>query len=72
MKTTHLNTTPNFSDPDIFYASLTDIHRQLDREKSEAVNVRLVLLLANHIGDLATLNEALAIAGSLTEKKIPG
>lgn len=57
-----LNTQPNFSDPDRFYAALTDIHRELDRQQSECVNARLILLLANHIGDFDTLQDALAIA----------
>ncbi|TQV78850.1 DUF2783 domain-containing protein [Exilibacterium tricleocarpae] len=60
-----LNTAPNFSDADAFYAALTDMHRDLDRDQSERANARLVLLLANHIGDLDTLREALAIAGAL-------
>ncbi len=66
MKPTHLNINPNFSDPDTFYAALTNIHRDLDREQSERVNARLVLLLANHIGDLGTLEEALSIASELS------
>jgi hypothetical protein len=57
-----LNTKPNLSDPDLFYTSLTDVHRQLNREQSESVNARLVLLLANHIGLMEVLKEALTIA----------
>lgn len=57
-----LNTQPNLSDPDTFYAALTDVHRQLNRAQSECVNSRLILLLANHIGQMDVLNEALGIA----------
>lgn len=64
-----LNTEPNFSDGDTFYASLTDIHRDLTPEQSERVNARLVLLLANHIGDLAVLNEAMNIASDIGANK---
>jgi len=65
MNPERLNTDPNFTDPDTFYAALTDIHRDRDRDQSERVNARLVLLLANHIGDLGTLQEALSIASDL-------
>ncbi|WP_086932022.1 DUF2783 domain-containing protein [Agarilytica rhodophyticola] len=60
-----LNTEPNFTDPDTFYATLTDLHRELESEQSTRVNARLILLLANHIGDLEVLKEALALAGEV-------
>lgn len=47
---------------DAFYESLIDTHRGLSDEQSRLVNARLILLLANHIGDLAVLGEALAAA----------
>jgi hypothetical protein len=50
-----LNTKPNLSPPDLFYTSLTDVHQQLNREQSESVNARLVLLLPNHIGLMEVL-----------------
>ncbi len=55
----------NFSDADAFYAELTDAHRDLSSHDSERLNARLVLLLANHIGDNTLLSQALAIAGDL-------
>lgn len=61
----NLNIEPNIVDPDGFYAELTDLHRDLEPTQSERVNVRLVLLLANHIGDKDVLKEALQIAGAL-------
>lgn len=60
-----LNVEANFTDPDAFYAALTDLHRNLDRQQSESANARLILILANHIGDLTVLKEALTIAGEV-------
>ena len=51
-----------FSPGDDFYEALIDTHRDLSDEQSEAVNARLVLLLANHIGDIGVLREAMRIA----------
>jgi len=57
-----LNTAPNLACPDDFYEALIDMHRDLDDAESQAVNARLILLLANHIGDLDTLREAMHLA----------
>lgn len=51
--------TPNIPDPDDFYAELLAAHEGLSDAQSEALNARLVLILANHIGDRATLRAAL-------------
>lgn len=59
-----LITVPNIDKPDDFYAELLALHEGRSREDSEAVNARLILLLANHIGDRQVLSEALAAAGS--------
>ncbi len=67
MSTEFLNTEPNFEDADAFYAALTEAHRTLDAKDSERLNARLVLLLANHIGDGKTLSEALEIASDLEQ-----
>jgi len=53
---------PNIDKPDDFYAELLALHEGRSREESEAINARLVLLLANHIGDREVLCEALAAA----------
>ncbi|NIA67655.1 DUF2783 domain-containing protein [Pelagibius litoralis] len=58
----HLKNEPRIGTPDDFYAALTDLHRDLDLEESAKVNAKLVLLLANHIGDPAVLAEAIAAA----------
>lgn len=57
-----LITDPNLSAPDDFYEVLIDAHRDLSPADSHALNARLVLLLANHIGTLDVLKEALAAA----------
>lgn len=57
-----LNTAPNLESPDDFYEALIDAHRELSNEASEALNARLVLLLANHIGSQRVLLDALDAA----------
>ena len=61
---TQLNTTPNIASPDDFYAELLAAHEGLSKGESDSVNARLILILANHIGDRAVLSEALALAVS--------
>ena len=53
---------PNLDAPDEFYEALIDMHRGLDAQQSAMANARLILLLANHVGDLAVLRQALAAA----------
>ena len=60
-----LNREPNMADPDGLYAALIDAHADLSEAESAALNARLVLLLANHIGNPAVLAEALTIARNL-------
>jgi hypothetical protein len=73
MNTPHLITTPHFhragppppqacAHGDHFIERLLAAHRGLDDAASQRLNARLVLLLANHIGDLAVLDEALVAA----------
>jgi hypothetical protein len=68
-----LNLQPNFSESgkryfraftpgDDFYEALIDTHRDLSDEQSAMVNAKLVLLLANHVGDIGVLREAMQIA----------
>jgi hypothetical protein len=56
---TALDIEANLVLPDDFYEALIDTHRDLDASQSERVNARLILLLANHIGDLDVLREAM-------------
>ena len=53
---------PNLKDPDGLYAAILDTHADLSESESVALNARLVLLLANHIGEEAVVREALALA----------
>lgn len=68
-----LNLQPNFAEPgkryfhtfspgDDFYEALIETHSDLSDEQSALVNAKLVLLLANHIGDLSVLREAMQLA----------
>jgi predicted protein tyrosine phosphatase len=59
---TKLETRPNIPVPDDFYQALIETHRGLSDSQSMALNARLVLLLANHIGDMEVLREALRLA----------
>ena len=61
-----LVTDPNLASPDDFYAALIDAHRDLATAQSHSLNARLVLLLANHIGDNDVLQQALAAARAST------
>ena len=59
-----LITTPNIADADGFYAALLAAHDGLEAGESAALNARLVLVLANHIGDAGVLGAALALAAN--------
>jgi len=61
-----LNTEFNLESADDFYEALIEAHRDLSAAQSHALNARLVLLLANHVGSLPALREALAVARSNT------
>ena len=69
----HLQVQPNFRESgkryfrdftpgDDFYEALIDTHRDLTDEQSALVNAKLILLLANHIGDMHVLREAMQLA----------
>lgn len=51
-----------FADPDAAFRLLAQAHRDLGERESAALNARLVLILANHIGDEGILREAVALA----------
>ena len=57
-----LKTDLNLTSPDDFYEALVALHRGLTDEQSEMANARLILLLANHIGDMSVLREAMRVA----------
>ncbi len=51
-----------FADPDAVYQTIIDMHKDLDNEESVAANAKLVLILANHIGDPDIVAEAIGMA----------
>lgn len=59
---TVLKTEPNLSNPDAAYELLVEAHRGASETESAALNARLVLILANHVGDLGVLREAILLA----------
>lgn len=59
---TALDTSPRLDDPDLAFESLVEAHRDLTPEQSRRLDARLVLLLANHIGSVTVLREAIAAA----------
>ena len=61
-----LNTQANLDAPDDFYEALIDAHRDLSATQSHQLNAKLILLLANHIGQLDVLKQALQIARDST------
>jgi hypothetical protein len=61
-----LITDPHLDAPDDFYEALIEAHQGLDAAQSHELNAKLVLLLANHIGDLDVLRQALQAARSNT------
>ncbi|NQY60743.1 DUF2783 domain-containing protein [Cognatishimia sp.] len=56
--------TPNLEATDDFYEALLNAHEGLDEADIHALNARLILILANHIGKQSVLEEALAVAGA--------
>ena len=59
---TRLLTDSRFADADAAYTAIIDAHRGLDEAASGELNARLVLILANHIGDADVLRQALTLA----------
>jgi hypothetical protein len=57
-----LSTSSNFSKPDDAFRAIVEAHRGLSDEQSADLDAALVLILANHIGDIDVLGEALALA----------
>ncbi|WP_137702119.1 DUF2783 domain-containing protein [Marimonas lutisalis] len=59
---TELTLTPNIDSADDFYADLLAAHEGLSKAESDAFNARLILVLANHIGDRSVLSAAIEAA----------
>ena len=60
----------NSRDPDALYAAIIEAHAGLSDADSAALNARLVLLLANHIGDESVVREALSVARRVDRQMI--
>ncbi len=58
----NLKLTANIPDPDGYYDELLHAHDGLSKAESDALNARLILVLANHIGDRSVLRQALRAA----------
>lgn len=59
-----LVTQSQFAEPDDAYVTLVEARRGLSEEAAADLDTKLVLILANHIGDLDVLKEAIALAKS--------
>ena len=57
-----MKTTLHLQDADGFYEHLLDAHAGLNREQSELLNARLILLLANQVGDMRVLEQCIKAA----------
>jgi hypothetical protein len=57
-----LSTSSNFELPDDAFRAIVEAHRGLSDEQSADLDAALVLILANHIGDIGVLREALLLA----------
>jgi hypothetical protein len=57
-----LSTRSNFARPDDAFRAVVEAHRGLSESESADLDAALVLILANHIGDIAVLHEAIALA----------
>lgn len=59
-----LKTDSNLADPDAFYEKLILLHDGLSEEQSRLLNAKLILLLANQVGDARVLAECIEVAGA--------
>jgi hypothetical protein len=57
-----MKTTLHLQDADAFYEHLLDAHQGLSPEESQLLNARLILLLANQVGDAKVLEECIEAA----------
>jgi uncharacterized protein DUF2783 len=57
-----LSTASNFAKPDDAFRAIVEAHRGLNDEQSADLDAALLLILANHIGDIEVLREAIALS----------
>jgi hypothetical protein len=67
-----MKTSLNFQDADAFYEQLLDAHRGLSREASELLNARLILLMANQLGNTALLIDCIEAARAIDSSPTAG
>ena len=67
-----MKTALNLQDGDAFYEQLLDAHEGLNREQSELLNARLILLLANQVGDATVLRECVQAAARMPDEEARG
>ena len=67
---TKLITASQFAEPDAAYVALVEARRGLSEAEASALDTRLALILANHIGDLDVLKEALALAKAARDRPV--
>jgi Protein of unknown function (DUF2783) len=66
-----LITESRFADPDAAYRLIVEAHRGLSEAGSHALNARLVLILANHVGEMVVLRQALDLAKAAPTPPVP-
>lgn len=59
---------PHLTDSDSFYEALINSQRDLTDDEATLMNAKLILTLANHIGNQQILLQALAVARPLAKK----
>jgi len=57
-----LTITPNLDDYDEVYQCIIDMHQGMSDEESQNANAKLILVLANHIGDKNVIAQAADVA----------
>ena len=62
-----MKTELNLQDADTFYEQLLNAHEGLSAEQSEQLNMRLILLLANQVGDAAVLRDCIENASEVAK-----
>ena len=64
----HLKLNPNLERHDDLFAKLVSVHEGLDNAESRKIDAKIILLLANHIGDINVLSEAIDMAAGLSDQ----
>jgi hypothetical protein len=57
-----IRTEPRLTDPDGLFEALIAAHRDLSPDASRRLDARIILLLANQVGDVSVVREVVAAA----------